>query len=283
MYGVSASLPTLDPPPKGIAPISDKQLKSIVDTCEVATHTRADAAAASALARQAKVDEKGRKDQEDFLQAGREAGRQYVAALKRSAAVGFAAGAASLLKLGAAADDKRVAAADNKRAAAADDEGVTTAGHKGVAAASDEHSSAAGAEGVAAVGEKGAAAAAEDGVDAAEAPLAAAATSTGHAAVGASMAEAETAFVKPYAVEVLTMDWATALKEYEDGIQSHTAQKLTDADGAAAAAAHAATALTAAARALAAGAVAERAAVEGVTASLLEGKRLAARRRPPPP
>ena len=43
---------------KGIAPISDEQLKSIVDTCEVATRTRADAAAASALARQAKVDEK---------------------------------------------------------------------------------------------------------------------------------------------------------------------------------------------------------------------------------
>ena len=272
---------------KGIAPISDEQLKSIVDTCEVATRTRADAAAASALARQAKVDEKKglerRKDQEDAMQAGQEAGRQYVAALKRSAAVGFAAGAASVLKLGAAADDKRVAAADNKRAAAADDEGVTTAGHKGVAAAGDEGSSAAGAEGVAAAGEKGAAAAAEDGVDAAAAPLAAAATSTGHAAVGAAMAEAETAFVKPHAVEVLTMDWATALKEYEDGIQSHAAQKLTDADGAAAAAAHAATARTAAARALAAGAVAERAAVAGVTASLLEGKRLAARRLPPPP
>jgi len=40
---------------KGIAPISDEQLKSIVDTCEVATRTPADAAAASALARQAKV------------------------------------------------------------------------------------------------------------------------------------------------------------------------------------------------------------------------------------
>jgi len=169
---------------KGIAPISDKQLKSMVDTCEVATRTRAEAAAASALARQAKVDEKKelerREDQKDALQAGQEAGRQCFAALKRAAVVGFAAVAASVLKLEAAAVDKRAAAADNMRAAAADDGGVTTAGHKGGAAAGDARSLAAGAERVAAAGNKGAAAAAEDGVDAAAAPLAAAATSTGH-------------------------------------------------------------------------------------------------------
>jgi len=113
-----------------------------------------------------------------------------------------------------------------------------------VAASGDKGAEAAAVHGgVAATGVKGAAApaAGDDG-------SAAATISTRHAAVGAAMAASEAAVIKhPHAVEVLTMDWATALKEYEGAIQSQAAQRLTDAEGAAAAAAHTASARTAAA------------------------------------
>ena len=128
---------------KVISPISDEQLKSIVHTCAVATRTRADAAAASALARNAKVEEKKalerRKDRDDAMEAGREADRQHVAYLKRAAAVGFVAGTSAASKM--------EATEDNNLTAAADEEGVTAAGDKGAAAAAVH-------EGVAAAGEK---------------------------------------------------------------------------------------------------------------------------------
>jgi len=116
---------------KVISPISDEQLKFIVHTCAVATRTCADAAAASALSRNAKVEEKTalerRKDQEDAMGACRDAGRQNVAALKRAAAVGFVSGtpAASTIE----------ATEDNNHTAAADEAGLTSAGAKVAAAA----------------------------------------------------------------------------------------------------------------------------------------------------
>ena len=98
-------------------------------------------------------------------------------------------------------------------------------------------------EGVVAAGVKGAAAPA-DGDDCS----AAATISTRHAAVGAAMDASEAAVIEdPHDVEVLKMGRSTALKEYEGAIQSQAAQNLTDAEGAAAAAAHTATARTAAA------------------------------------
>jgi len=114
---------------KVISPIFDEQLKSIVHTCTVATRTRADAAAASALDRHAKIEERKalerRKDREDAMEAGREAGRQHVTALRRAAAVGFVAGTAAASKM--------EATEDNNLTAAADEEDVTAAGDKGAA------------------------------------------------------------------------------------------------------------------------------------------------------